>query len=93
MQFFKSIFLFKTFIALHVVRVTFCIGCLAAVLLTGYLFYKLQWSHLLVALGVPPLVFIASVTVWRITLEMCVALIRIAENTTKLVEMKESKEG
>jgi hypothetical protein len=36
---------------------------------------------------------IAAIICWRVTLEMYVALIRIAENTTKLVEMKESKEG
>jgi len=40
---------------------------------------------------IAPILFLVIAAVLRFTLEMYVALVRIAENTTKLVEMKESK--
>ena len=98
-SFLKNLFdlSFDKFVAVHVVRVTFIIGCLGAALLAGYLADDPSDGHLfvriLVCYGVPPTVFIACVAVWRVTLEMYVALVRIAENTTKLVEMKDSKEA
>ena len=84
---------FDNFVALTMVRVTFIIGCVAAVRFAGYCAYELQFVNSVLCMVLPPILFIAFVAAFRVTLEMYVALVRIAENTTKLVEMKESKEA
>ena len=89
-SFLKNLFdlSFDNFVAVHIVRVTFFFGCLVGII------SPIIWDAV-VYTGLPdflfPILFIAFVAVFRVTLEMYVALVRIAENTTKLVEMKESK--
>jgi len=99
-SFLKNLFdlSFNNFVAIHIVRVTFILGCLVGVISAVYFGNELQslpdyWTSALLVIGLPPILFIAFVAVLRVTLEMYVALVRIAENTTKLVEMKDSKEA
>ena len=85
---------FDNFIAMHLVRVTFILGCggvfVGLVELAGTQNINGEPAFWLFGF---PILFIACVSVLRVTLEMYVALVRIAENTTKLVKMKESKEA
>ena len=81
----KNFFMFSTIITVPVTRVLFVVGAIAL------------WVAIGMMTNDDPLISlpsaIASIICWRVTLEMYVALVRIAENTTKLVEMKESKEA
>ena len=94
MQFLKSIFdlSFAKFISTKVIPVIFIFGVVILVAMCAALSYYLQFEGAFICLILPTLIFIASVICWRVTLEMYVALIRIAENTTKLVEINEPKE-
>ena len=93
MQFFKSLFdlSFSKFISTTVIGVIFIIGVIGIFVLCVFLYDAYfdddAWLLLL------PIILVCGTICWRVTLEMYVALIRIAENTTKLVEMKESTEG
>ena len=85
---------FDKFLVTTMVRVIFVIGCVAA--LVGILFFAYVNSHdegMWIVFPILPVLFLVVVAVLRFILEMHVALVRIAENTTKLVEMKESKEA
>ena len=81
----KNFFMFSSFITVPVTRVLFVVGAIALWVAIGMMTSNEP------LIGLPSA--IAAIICWRVTLEMYVALIRIAENTTKLVEMKESKEG
>jgi uncharacterized membrane protein len=78
----KDFFLFSTFISTKVIRVIFVVGAIFLFVMVGWL---LDDAGIIV--GLPSA--IVAIIIWRLILEMNVAIIRIAENTTKLVETKE----
>jgi hypothetical protein len=90
-SFLKNLFdlSFDNFVAVHVVRFTFICWCVASLLFSTVGILEIEDEALLVS----PIIFILCVAVGRVTLEMYVAVVRIAENTTKLIEMKESKQA
>ena len=85
-------FLFSKFVSISVIRVVFVLGAIAFIV--PVVAYRLDGPRYgALEEGILPVVtWLGLVVCWRVTLEMYVALIQIAENTTKLVELKESKE-
>ncbi len=118
-SFLKNLFdlSFNNFVAIHIVRVTFIIGCLVGVISAVYCSVTLDpsipldedgwpvdfnipleaipawYEVILLAYVLPIIMLIVYIPTLRLSLEMYVALVRIAENTTKLVEMMDSKEA
>ena len=69
----NNFFAFSSFITISMTRVFFVIGLIAA----------LSWKFI-----DDPLLAICAIIVWRVILEITVAFTRIAQDMTKLVEMK-----
>jgi len=84
--FFASLFdfSFTEFLTIKIIKLLFILGIIGAAL--GSLFYLIKdfgLSSLLIA----PLIFIASVFLLRIWLELVMVVFRIADNTTQLVDL------
>lgn len=90
-------FSFKEFISLQIVKYLYIIGIvfagLSALGMIGVGFSDMRYSFLggLVKVLLSPVFFVLMVLVVRLVLEALVATFRIAENTTKLIEVEERK--
>ncbi|ASQ90010.1 hypothetical protein CHL67_02890 [Prosthecochloris sp. GSB1] len=90
-------FSFKEFISLQIVKYLYIIGIvfagLSALGMIGVGVSDMQYSFLggLVKVLFSPVFFVLMVLVVRLVLEALVATFRIAENTTKLIEVEERK--
>ena len=82
---------FDRFTSKAIAQVISIIGWLAALGWLMSLTSAMSEPQLALFIIIAPILFLVIAAVLRFTLEMYVALVRIAENTTKLVEMKESK--
>jgi uncharacterized membrane protein len=88
-------FSFKEFITLQIIKYLYIIGVVAAAIsalgVAGGGFAAIQYDFGKGILGIlmSPVVFILLTLLSRLVLEAIVATFRIAENTTKLVELEE----
>ena len=84
---------FSKFVSINVIRVLFCAG--AIMLTVGTIYMNLEHippffsGGYLAELIYPTFVWLILLISLRVSLELYVALIRIAENSTKLVKLKE----
>ncbi|MCW8795794.1 MAG: DUF4282 domain-containing protein [Chlorobium sp.] len=90
-------FSFKEFIALQIVKYLYIIGIViagvSALGMIGSGFSTMQYSFLggLFQVLLSPVAFLFMVVLTRLVLEALIATFRIAENTTKLVENRETE--
>lgn len=88
-------FSFKEFITLQIIKYLYIIGIVVSAIFAlgiaggGFTAIKYDFGKGIFAILMSPVVFILATIFSRLVLEAIVATFRIAENTTKLVELEE----